>query len=261
MTGPWYLAVAAAAMLVGAVGVGALRRTAPPAITTHGEWVYIRKGADSIRAYVAYPERKDKGAGVIVIHEIFGLTEWEPTVADRLAKGGFVAIVPDLLSSKHGKTPSNENEGRKLVGELEPERVTADLDATYAYLDALPAVRKGDIGTIGFCWGGGQSFRYATDNPNLKAAVVCYGPAPDTASLRRIKAPVLGIYGENDARINAALPDVNAAMAAYGKTFSQEVFPGTGHGFLKPGRAGSDGPQPQRAWTRILEFYRARLGK
>jgi hypothetical protein len=88
MTGPWYLAVAAAAMLVGAVGVGALRRTAPPAITTHGEWVYIRKGADSIRAYVAYPERKDKGAGVIVIHEIFGLTEWEPTVADRLAKGG-----------------------------------------------------------------------------------------------------------------------------------------------------------------------------
>jgi carboxymethylenebutenolidase len=261
MTGPWYLAVAAAAMLVGAAGVGAFRRTAPPATITHGEWVHIRKGADSIRAYVAYPERKDKAAGVIVIHEIFGLTEWEPTVADRLAKGGFVAIVPDLLSSKHGKTPSNENEGRKLVGELEPERVTADLDATYAYLDALPAVRKGDIGTIGFCWGGGQSFRYATDNPNLKAAVVCYGPAPDTASLRRIKAPVLGIYGENDARINAALPDVNAAMAAYGKTFSQEVFPGTGHGFLKPGRAGSDGPQPQRAWTRILEFYRARLGK
>jgi carboxymethylenebutenolidase len=198
---------------------------------------------------------------VIVIHEIFGLTDWEPTVADRLAKEGFVAVVPDLLSSKHGRTPKNEDEGRELVGDLEPERITADLDATYAYLNSLPAVRRGDIGTIGFCWGGGQSFRYATNNPHLKAAVVAYGSAPDTASMRRIKAPVLGIYGEDDARINAALPDVNAAMEKYGKTFTQEVYPGTGHGFLKPGRQGSDGPQPARAWTRILEFYRARLGK
>jgi carboxymethylenebutenolidase len=255
------LALGVGALLIGAAGGSALRgaQAAPP--TTHGEWVYIRKGADSIRAYVAYPERKDKAPGVIVIHEIYGLTDWEPTVADRLAKEGFIAVVPDLLSSKHGKTPPDENEARKLVGELEPERVTADLDATYAYLNGLPAVRKGDIGTIGFCWGGGQSFRYATNNPGLKAAVVCYGPAPDTADMRRIKAPVLGIYGENDARINAALPDVNAAMEKYGKTFTQEVYPGTGHGFLKPGRQGNDGPQPERAWKRILEFYRARLGK
>jgi carboxymethylenebutenolidase len=256
-----YLAVGAGAMLVGAAAANAFRDTAPSSATTHGEWVYIKKGADSIRAYVAYPERKDKAPGVIVIHEIFGLTDWEPTVADRLAKEGFVAVLPDLLSSKHGRTPENEDEGRKLVGELEPERITADLDATYAYINTLAAVRKGDIGTIGFCWGGGQSFRYATNNPNLKAAVVCYGPAPDTAALRRIKAPVLGIYGEDDARINAALPEVNAAMEKYGKTFTQEVYPGTGHGFLKPGRQGSDGPEPERAWKRILEFYRARLGK
>jgi carboxymethylenebutenolidase len=256
-----YAAVAGGALLVGAAGADALRGAGRPGPTTHGEWVYIGKGTDSIRAYVAYPERKDKAGGVIVIHEIFGLTDWEPTVADRLAKEGYVAVVPDLLSSKHGRTPADETEGRKLVGELEPERVTADLDATYAYLNSLPAVRKGDIGTIGFCWGGGESFRYATDNPDLKAAVVCYGPAPDTGSLRRIKAPVLGIYGENDARINSALPDVNAAMEKHGKTFTQEVYPGTGHGFLKPGRQGNDGPQPERAWKRILEFYRARLGK
>ena len=265
-----YVAVAAGAMAVGAAGADALggagRANAVAGAgslepTTHGEWVYIRKGADSIRAYVAYPERKDKAAAVIVIHEIYGLTDWEPTVADRLAKEGFVAAVPDLLSSKHGKTPADESEARKLVGELEPERVTADLDATYAYLNTLPAVRTGDIATIGFCWGGGQSFRYATNNPDLKAAVVCYGPAPDTASMRRIQAPVLGIYGENDARINAALPDVNAAMEKYGKTFTQEVYPGTGHGFLKPGRQGYDTPERERAWKRILEFFRARLGK
>ena len=108
----------------------------------HGEWVYIAKGADSIRAYVAYPERKTKAPGIIVIHEIFGLTAWEPTVADRLARAGFVAIVPDLLSSRFGITPSDADSGRKLVGDLEPERVTADLDATYAYLNGLPAVER-----------------------------------------------------------------------------------------------------------------------
>jgi carboxymethylenebutenolidase len=210
---------------------------------------------------VAYPERKTKAPAVIVIHEIFGLTDWEPTVADRLAKEGFVAIVPDLLSSKHGKSPKDSDEGRKLIGDLEPDRITADLDATYAYVNRLPAVAQDQIGSIGFCWGGGQSFRYATNNPRLKAAVVAYGPAPDTADFRRIRAAVLGVYGENDERINASLPDVAAKMEAAGKTFTYETYPGTGHGFLKPGREGSDGPQVEKAWKRILEFYRARLGK
>jgi len=259
-----YAVVAASALVVGAAGAWAVKRS--PAqrldpVTTHGEWVKYARGADSIRAYVAYPERKTKAPAVIVIHEIFGLTDWEPTVADRLAKAGYVAIVPDLLSSKHGKSPADADSGRKLIGELEPERITSDLDATYGYVNALPAVEKDHIGTIGFCWGGGQSFRYATNNPNLRAVVVCYGPPPDTAAMSRIEAPVLGVYGENDERINSTLPTVVAAMQSDGKTFNHEVYPGTGHGFLKPGRQGSDGPQVERAWKRILEFYRARLGK
>lgn len=266
MSVPTYVAVAALAVSVGAGGAWLAQEPPTPArpldaVTTHGEWVKYASGGDSIRAYVAYPERKTKAPAVIVIHEVFGLTAWEPTVADRLAKAGFVAILPDLLSSKHGRTPTNPDSGRKLVGELELERVTADLDATYAYVNALPAVLKDRIGTIGFCWGGGQSFRYATTNPNLRAAVVCYGPAPDSAGIRRIRAPVLGIYGEDDERINAALPGVVAQMQSAGNTFTQEVYPGTGHGFLKPGRQGSDGPQVERAWTRVLEFFRARLGK
>jgi carboxymethylenebutenolidase len=260
-----YAAVAGLAVSLGAGGTWLVQhapgRSARDAVTTHGEWVKYARGTDSIRAYVAYPERKTKAPAVIVIHEIFGLTDWEPTVADRLAKEGFVAIVPDLLSSKHGKSPANPDEGRKLIGELEPERITADLDATYAYVNGLPAVLKDRVGTIGFCWGGGQSFRYATNNPNLRAAVVCYGPPPDSVAIARIKAPVLGIYGENDERIDATLPGTVAQMQSAGKTFTQEVYPGTGHGFLKPGREGSDGPQVERAWTRILEFYRARLGK
>ena len=265
-----YVLVGLVALLIGAMAMwtysGGTGRAASPQtvgdpVTTHGEWVYIKRGRDSVRAYVAYPERKTKAPAVIVIHEIFGLTDWEPKVADRLAKEGFVAILPDLLSSKHGISPADPDSGRKLVGQLEPERVTADLDAVYAYVNGLPSVSTDQIGVIGFCWGGGQSFRYATNNPKLRAAVVAYGPAPDTADLKRIRAPVLGIYGENDERINANLPLVTAAMHSAGKTFNSEVYPGTGHGFLKPGRQGSDGPQVEKAWARILEFYRARLGK
>jgi carboxymethylenebutenolidase len=264
-----YAVVALVAAVLGAAAmwmhaekrVKAARFQSVDAVTTHGEWVKIKRGKDTIRAYVAYPERKTKAPAVIVIHEIFGLTDWEPTVADRLAKEGFVAIVPDLLSSKHGQSPKNQDEGRKLVGELDPDSITADLNAVYTYVNSLPAVEKDHVGTIGFCWGGGQSFRYATNNPNLKAVVVAYGPPPDSAAIKRIQAPVLGVYGENDERIDATLPDVAAKMEAAGKTFTHEVYPGTGHGFLKPGRQGSDGPQVQKAWDRILEFYRARLGK
>ena len=257
------LLVGGTAMLVytGGTGKAPSPQAVSDSVTTHGEWVYIRRGRDSIRAYVAYPERKTKAPAVIVIHEIFGLTDWEPKVADRLAKEGFVAILPDLLSSKHRITPADPDSGRKLVGQLEAERVTADLDAVYAYVNGLPAVAKDQIGTIGFCWGGAQSFRYATNNPKLRAAVVAYGSAPDTADLKKIHAPVLGIYGENDERINADLPLVSAAMQSAGKTFTSEVYPGTGHGFLKPGRQGYDTPEREKAWARILEFFRARLGK
>lgn len=227
------------------------------AVTTHGEWVTIPRRADSIRAYVAYPERKDKAPGMLVIHEIFGLTDWEPTVVDKLAGKGYVAIVPDLLSSRFGKSPADPDSGRKLVAQLNPDSITADLNAAYAYLDSLPAVRSGDIGVIGFCWGGGQSFRYATNNPKLKAAVVCYGPPPDSADLSRITAPVLGVYGEKDARIGATIPRTDSLMKAMGKSYTHHTYPGTGHGFLKPGRQGSDGPQVARAWAEISGF----LGK
>ena len=263
-TGSAGLAAGLALVTWGAVAEAGWAQRVPggrDSVTTHGEWVKIPRGTGTLRAYVAYPERKTKAPAIIVVHEIFGLTEWEPTVADRLAKEGYVAIVPDLLSSKYGVSPADPDSARKLVADLEPGRITADLDAAYMYVNGLPAVAKDRIGIIGFCWGGGQSFRYATNNPNLRAVVVAYGAAPDSAAMRRIQAPVLGIYGENDARITAALPEVVGQMQSAGKTFTQEVFPGTGHGFLKPGRQGSDGPQVERAWTRILDFYRARLGK
>jgi len=269
---------ATSAIAVGLVGLGAglalgLSRSPFPVprspfsalhspVTTHGEWLFIRKpSGDSIRAYLAYPERKDRAPGVIVIHEIFGLTNWEPTVVDRLAGQGYVAIVPDLLSSRFGVSPADPDSGRKLTALLDPDGVNSDLDVVYGFLNRLPAVREGQIGTIGFCWGGGRSFRYATANPKLKAAVVCYGPAPDSTLLGAIRARVLGVYGEDDARINETLPDVSRQMKRAGADFQYDIYPGTGHGFLKPGRKGSEGPAVEKAWSRILGFYRSVLGK
>lgn len=257
--------VALGGVALGAAGGWFWRESAaaqrPPAVTTHGEWVKFARGTDSIRAYVAYPERKDPGPAVIVIHEVFGLTDWEPTVADRLAANGYVAILPDLLSSKFGQTPTGADSGRKLIAQLEPERIMADLDATYSYLQSLKSVQKDRIGTIGFCWGGARSFLYATHNPALRAAVVCYGSAPDSANLASINASVLGVYGEEDARINAALPQVEASMKGFKKEFSYKLYPGTGHGFLKPGRKGSDTPAVETAWRDIFTFYGRTLGK
>lgn len=247
-------------------GLAVMWSTQRPALaampTTHGEWVFLRKAnGDSIRAYVAYPERKDKAPAVIVIHEIFGLTDWEPTVVDRLAGQGYVAIVPDLLSSRFGVTPANPDSGRKLTALLDADAVNAELDVAYAYLNGLPAVRKDQIATIGFCWGGGRSFRYATHNPKLRAAVICYGPAPDSTLLPGINARLLGVYGEDDARINAALPDVERQLTAARVRFKDRIYPGTGHGFLKPGRKGSDTPAVDQAWDDVLAFYRDAIGK
>ena len=129
-----------------------------------------------------------------------------------------------------------------------------------AYVTKLPAA-NGKFAVGGFCWGGAQTFRFATNNKDLKAGFVFYGSAPDSESeLARISCPIFGFYGENDARINASLPDVKAAMEKSGNTYTTEVFPGTGHGFLKPGRQGYDTPEREKAWKRILDFYRARLG-
>ncbi|HEU4763376.1 MAG TPA: dienelactone hydrolase family protein [Gemmatimonadales bacterium] len=230
-----------------------------PHATTHGEWVWIHRGADSVHAYVGYPERQDKAPAVVVIHEIFGLTDWEPRVVDDLAAHGYVAIVPDLLSSRYGATPADPDSGVKLVSGLDPNAVTADLDAAYAYVNGLPAVRTGDVGVIGFCWGGGQSFRYATNNPKLKAAVICYGPPPDSAALARIQAPLLGVYGESDARIDATIPATDSLLRKLGKSYRYTIYPGTGHGFLKPGRHGYDTPSRPQAWNDVLDFFRERL--
>src|SRR6266478_3050483 len=184
-----------------------LHRPPPPSTALHradihAEYVKFPSGRDTITAYLAYPERKDPAPAVVVIHEIFGMSDFVRQTTEQLAKDGFVAIAPDLLS-RRGGTPPSSDDARKLIAGLNPDTVTQDLDATRGYLNKLKPVRTGEIGIIGFCWGGGQSFRYATNTPQLKAFVVCYGPSPNAADMGKIRAKGLGIYAENDARINA----------------------------------------------------------
>jgi len=221
----------------------------------HSEYVRFLSGKDTVTAYIAYPERPQPAPAVIVIHEIFGTSDFIRQTTEQLAKEGFVAIAPDLLS-RRGGTPSSPDSARKLIATLNPDTITQDLDATRAYLKTLKPVRSGEIGVIGFCWGGGQSFRYATNAPELKAFVVCYGPSPNPADMAKIRAKGLGVYAENDARIDAGLPDAAAAMRAAGKPYPYTIYPGVGHGFLrtreKPEVADS-------AWHAVIRFFREQL--
>src|SRR5690349_9007930 len=190
----------------------------------HREWVKVKNGTREVNSFVVYPEVKNKATAVIVIHEIFGMSDWVQSLTDQLAEAGYVAIAPDLLSGmgpNGGGTSSlgGGNAVGQAIRDLPPDQITADLNAVADYISKVPA-SNGKIVVTGYCWGGSQSFRYATNNPNLKAAFVFYGSAPasadgtpDKAALAKITAPVYGFYAGNDARINATLPKTTEAMA------------------------------------------------
>jgi carboxymethylenebutenolidase len=235
----------------------------------HGEWADVKLPGSTtpIRTWVVYPERKDKAGVVIVIHEIFGLSDWIRGVADQLAREGFIAVAPDLISGLGpggGGTDSvpTRDDVVKLVRGLTPEEATRRLDAVRSYAAALPA-SNGRSATIGFCWGGARSFAYAGTQPGLDAAVVYYGTSPDAAALASVKAPVQGHYGGDDARVNATIPPAEAEMQKLGKTFEPHVYAGAGHGFLRQqsGRDGANYKATQGAWPSTIAFLRAHLGK
>jgi carboxymethylenebutenolidase len=207
----------------------------------HREWVTIKHGDRTLQAYVAYPEVKTKAPVVIVIHEIFGLSDWAKEMTDELAAAGYIAIAPDLLS---GMGPNgggsaafaDQDATIKAVSGLNADAVTADLDATADYAKKLPA-SNGKLAVTGFCWGGGKSFLFATHRADLNAAFVFYGPGPDAAAIANIHAPVYGFYAGNDARIGATVPATTEAMKAAGKKYEPITYDGAGHGFMRAGEA------------------------
>ena len=231
----------------------------------HQEWVEIKQGARTVHAFLVFPEVKRKSLAVVVIHENRGLTDWVRSVADQLAEAGYIAIAPDMLSGMApggGRTSDfTDSTGiGQAFSKLPPEQITADLNATADYVKALPAA-NGKVAVAGFCWGGRQAFRFATNRADLRAAFVFYGNGPDErAEVARIKAPVYGFYGGNDARVNATIPKTAELMKAERKTFEPVIYEGAGHGFMRAGEDPSDtNPANRKAreeawarWKRLL---------
>lgn len=244
-------------------GAGASARLA--ASPRHGEWVTVRTGTDSVRAWVVYPERKTKAPVIVVVHEIFGLTPWIRGVADQFAAEGFIAIAPDLLTMKNlpGFPDSVvASAATAAIRTLDQADVQRQLLAVAAFGMALPAAAP-RYGIVGFCWGGNVAFSHAIASPKLGASVVYYGTSPRPGDLLPIRAPVLGLYGESDARVNATVPAADSAMRLLRKTFEQRTYAGAGHGFLRQqsGMNGANGTAAQKAWPETISWFRRYLGR
>lgn len=224
----------------------------------HREWVTVKHDGRSVETFVAYPESKDKTPVVVVIHEIFGMTDWVEDLADQIAAAGYIALAPDLLSGmgpNGGRSDSlDQSKTMEAVSHLDPNQVTADLMAVADYAKKLPAA-NGKLYVVGFCWGGGQSFRFATNRPDLSAAFVFYGPPPDKDAMAQIHAPVYAFYAGNDERIDATIPEATANMKAAGKAYEPVTYDGAGHGFMRAGEApdASDANKKARedSWVRL----------
>ncbi len=232
----------------------------------HGEWVSVPVGAgDTVESWVVYPERSSAAPVVVVIHEIYGLTDWIRAVADQLADSGFIAVAPDLLTGKGpdgGGTDSVDRDGAvSLIRGMDPVEVHARLEGVADWATALPAATE-NWGVVGFCWGGRTSFTLAAVVGSLDAAVVYYGSSPDSDALGGIEAPVLGLYGGDDERVNATIPAARERMEELGKEYQVEIYDGAGHGFLRAqeGREGSNLTAASQAWPRTVRFFREHLG-
>lgn len=222
------------------------------------EWVTVKHDGRAVESFIAHPQAAAKAPVMVVIHEIFGMTDWVEQVTDEFAEAGYLAIAPDLLSGmgpNGGRTkdiPSNGVGG--VIGKLPPDQITADLNAVADYCSKLPG-SNGKVCVVGFSWGGGQAFRFATNRRNLSASCVFYGPGPDADAIPRIQAPVYGFYAGTDARINGGLPQTEERMKAASKVFEPVIYEGAAHGFMRAGEA-PDATEPNKkaraaSWVRL----------
>lgn len=222
----------------------------------HQEWVKIPEGKRNLTAFIVYPETRGKAPVIVMVHEIFGMTDWVRSMADDLAAQGYIVIVPDLLSgsgpSGGGSEAYPDQDARvKAVSMLDPDQVNADLSAAADYAKKLPAAGT-KLAVIGFCWGGGKSFAFATVRHDLSAAFVFYGPPPQ--NLAAITAPVYGFYAGNDARISSTVPATKDAMQKLAKKYEPVVYDGAGHGFMRMGEdPGNTNPANVTARNEAME--------
>jgi carboxymethylenebutenolidase len=231
----------------------------------HQEWVNVKNGARAVNSFLVYPEVKNKATAVIVIHEIFGMSDWVRSLTDQLAEAGYIAIAPDLLSGMGPKGGGSSEFDRSGIGQairdLPADQITADLNAVADYVAKLPAC-NGKVAVAGFCYGGTQTFRFATNRPSLRAAFVFYGTGPDGAeAIAKIKCPVYGFYGGNDARVDQTIPKSQELMKAAGKTYEPVTYEGAGHGFMRAGEDPGDKVEANKkardeAWARWKDLLK-----
>ncbi|MFO8147212.1 MAG: dienelactone hydrolase family protein [Gillisia sp.] len=229
----------------------------------HHEWVTLSHGNREFQAFVVYPETDQKTKSVIVIHENRGLNDWARLFADKLAEKGYLVIAPDLISNtQEGKRRTtdfeNPDAARDAIYALDPDQVTADLDAAFKYIKN-DASSTGEVAVIGFCWGGSQTFRYATNNQDITSAHVFYGTAPDDAdALAKIESPVYGYYGGDDNRVNSTIEQTEKYMEAANNPFDYEIYEGAGHAFMRSGHQPNASEANKKAhdaaWERLLKL-------
>lgn len=226
----------------------------------HQEWVTLTHGNRELEAFVVYPEKPGTAKSVIVIHENRGLNDWARLFTDKLAAEGFLVIAPDLISNTKGKNRTtdfeNADAARNAIYSLEPEQVTLDLNAAFNYIKNDPSA-TGEVAVVGFCWGGSQAFRYATNNTEISSAHVFYGTAPeDIEALASISAPVYGYYGEDDNRVNATIEQTQQKMEEVDAAYEYEIYEGAGHAFMnrahQPDASQANKEAHDAAWKRLL---------
>lgn len=224
----------------------------------HREYVDIQSGDRTIKAFVVYPEAKEKTPVVLVVHEIFGLTDWVKSLCDQLAENGVIAICPDLLSGQ--AYPDDVDAAVKAISALPKPQVKADLDAAANYALTKVSSANGKLAICGFCWGGGWAFGYANEDAKLAAAYSFYGQAPDTEEgVKNIPCPVFGFYAEKDERVDATIPKAKELMKAAGKKYEPVTYSGAGHGFMRAGEMPDADPANAKArddawarWKKLL---------
>ena len=228
----------------------------------HLEWVTVKHGNREVKCFIGFPEVKTKATAVVLIHEIFGLSDWMRGMVDQFAEAGYIAIAPDFLTGAGPNGGGTESLGgadgaRGKIQGLAIEQVNADIAAAAAYVAKLEA-SNGKVVVGGFCWGGNKTFVYAATGADFKAGLVFYGAAADAASIPNIKAPIHGFYGGNDARINMGIPAATEAMKTAGKTFDPVIYEGAGHGFMRageePGASEANKKAREDAWKRIKDI-------
>lgn len=228
-------------------------RADDPAV--RGERVSFPSQGVEISAYLAQPAPAGVYPAVLICHENRGLTPHIEDVARRFAKAGYVALAIDLLSREGGTAANDRDAIPGLLTNAGPARHVGDFKAGAAYLKGLDTVDPERLAMNGYCFGGGITWQAATEMPELKAAAPFYGPAPDLATVSAIKAAMLGVYAEQDERVNAGKDALAQALAAAGVTHKMNVYPGVNHAFHNDTGQRYDEAQAAQAWQDMLAWF------